>query len=74
MGFIGLRRLLARPQFHALIGGLFAGAFVFPFLAVTGARRAFWFVHAAWLVSVVAAAILSRGDEEEEAAKEGEVE
>lgn len=63
MGFIGLRRLLGRPQFHALIGCLFAGAFAFPFLAITGARKAFWFVHAAWLLSLVAAAILSRGEE-----------
>lgn len=70
MGFIGLRRLLGRPQFHVLIGGLFAGAFFFPFLAITGARRAFWFVHAAWLLSLVFAAILSRGDEDERDADE----
>jgi hypothetical protein len=56
-----LRRILGRPALHVVVALCFAVAFLWPILVLTQATETFHFLHAAWLLSIVASFVISRG-------------
>ena len=55
------KRILARPALHAVLGLIFLAVFCWPIFAISRPAHTFKLLHAAWLVSLVALAAVSRG-------------
>lgn len=58
-----IRRFLGAPALHVLSGALFFFAFVWPMFAVDRPAKTFYFLHAAWALSLVVLFFVSRGDD-----------
>jgi|HubBroStandDraft_2_1064218.scaffolds.fasta_scaffold492434_2 hypothetical protein len=57
------RAVLAKPPLHLLVACLLGGAFVWPFFAGMSPRHTWFFLHGAWVASVVAVSLFAWGRE-----------